>query len=78
MRFDQIWARDLHQRPLSHPILSPDLIVVPERQTRLAALDPATGQLRWQASVPYPWGWLAATTEVKAHFMVGQVSPAWT
>ncbi len=58
---DKLWSHNLHQRPYPHPLLSPNLIVVPERNTWLTRLDPVTGIPRWSVKTQTPWGWLAAT-----------------
>lgn len=57
---EEIWRRDLHQQPNSRALISKDLIILPERHTRLVRLEPQTGKLVWEAKVQNSWGWLAA------------------
>jgi outer membrane protein assembly factor BamB len=59
----EAWRRDLHQRPNHRTIVRSDLVIVPERRTRLLRLDPATGGPVWSAHVENTWGWLAAASD---------------
>ncbi len=55
----EIWRRDLHQLPNDRSIITRELLVVPERQSYLTSITPATGAVRWSAKVENTWGWLA-------------------
>ncbi len=59
---DIIWRRNLHQQVSARSLISPDLIVVPERKSRLVRIDPETGSLVWDVRVVNTWGWLAVST----------------
>lgn len=59
----EMWRHDLHQRPNHRAIVRSDLVVVPERQTHIVRLDPATGATVWSAHVENTWGWLASAAD---------------
>jgi hypothetical protein len=55
----RIWSRQLHQLPNSRSIVSRDLLLIPERNTKLVRVAPETGKTIWEADVQNTWGWLA-------------------
>jgi hypothetical protein len=59
----EVWRHDLHQRPTSRAVISPDLLLVQERRSYLTRLDPASGASLWSARVQTPWGWIARDPE---------------
>ncbi|MEA2196344.1 MAG: outer membrane protein assembly factor BamB [Solirubrobacteraceae bacterium] len=52
------WERDLHHAPNEWTVLSADRVLVPERESKLARLEPSTGDLTWVCDVGTAWGWL--------------------
>jgi hypothetical protein len=56
-----VWERDLHHAPNRRSIVTPTLIVVPERQSKLCRVSPVDGSALWEADVLNPWGSLAAS-----------------
>jgi outer membrane protein assembly factor BamB len=56
-----VWERDLHHAPSAWSIITPTVIVVPERRTKLCRVSPVDGSALWEADVLHPWGWLVAS-----------------
>jgi len=59
----EIWRHDLHERPSHRSIVTREFLIVPERRTFLAKLNPVTGSAMWSAKVQNTWGWLACTSD---------------
>lgn len=58
-----LWTRTLHQRPSERSVVTPELLLLPERQSRLTRIDPETGADKWSVHVKNTWGWLAHSSE---------------
>jgi outer membrane protein assembly factor BamB len=63
---DVLWEHDAHQRT-DGCVLSPSLVIVRERWTKLVRLDPEDGRVLWTADVRKPWGQPAADASVSVY-----------
>lgn len=59
---DTVWTYATHQR-VHNFLVDGDDCFVAGRNTRLVALNGATGEPRWSIAVKNAWGWLAATRD---------------
>lgn len=58
-----LWSHPLHQLPNALSIVTPGLLVLPERHSHLTRIDPTTGATMWTVHVEDTWGWLACSSE---------------
>jgi outer membrane protein assembly factor BamB len=66
-RLEVAWECDLHWAANERSIITPALIVVPERDTKLCRVSPSDGSTMWVANVRNSWGWIAHAGAICAY-----------